>query len=358
MRDEDIVAAIESGKTHAEIAAEFGCNERTIRKRLAKMSPAPIIDAPIVRQSRLTNKDGEVLAQWDIRVPERTQEALRASWEALRATLVPLPPQAQVQQALSSRLKNQFVFSDVHIGLLPAETFKSNPEEAEFIITASFENMILRSPKAKSAILVVLGDWFHFDSLLPITPTSHNVLSASMNYSQMVESGIRVLRRLITAALFHHEEVEVVICEGNHDIATSHFLRMMFKALYENEPRIKFIDSDNPFYVQEFGRTFLGYHHGHIKGLKDEKELALMFASQFAKEWGNTERRFIHTGHLHHFVRKKVAGAHLIQHPTLAMLDSFAKRHGYDFEPSAICTTYSYDYGEVGTIIVSPDMLL
>jgi len=405
--DEEILAALTVGnKTKQEIADGLDISTRSLRKRCARMrregrinldgslpsqfpgmgreitkvtthldadghvnglhvtekpsygEHAQIIDAPIIRQSRYTGKDGEVIGQWDIRVPEATQQAQMALIEGFTATLTPLPPQAQLDGALSAQLRNQYVFSDVHVGCMADSDNPNSLEEDEELIAACFELMVARAPKAESATVVILGDWFHFDSLLPLTVASKNVLFANAHFPQMVKSGIRIMRRLLTAALFYHEVVEVVIAEGNHDPASALWMREMFKALYENEPRISFVDEDRPFSATVFGDTFLGYHHGHIKTIKNEKDLAIIFAAIFPELWGKTTNRYIHTGHLHHIEEKDVGGVSIRQHPTLSRLDNYAKRHAFLGTNAAICTTYSTRYGEVSRTYITPEMLM
>jgi hypothetical protein len=55
--------------------------------------------------------------------------------------------------------------------------------------------------------------------------------------------------------LAKHKNVHVILAEGNHDMASSVWLRTMFKALYENEPRITVDDSALPYYAHEFGNV-------------------------------------------------------------------------------------------------------
>jgi hypothetical protein len=86
-----------------------------------------------------------------------------------------------------------------------------------------------------------------------------------------------------------HEKVVVLMAEGNHDMASSVWLRVMFRALYENEPRVEVIDSELPYYCHQHGKTMLAFHHGH---LKKNDQLPLLFASQYPEVWGATTKRY------------------------------------------------------------------
>lgn len=144
------------------------------------------------------------------------------------------------------------------------------------------------------------------------------------------------------------------MAEGNHDMASSIWLRAMFKALYENEPRVEVIDSELPYYYYEHGSTMLCFHHGH---LSKNDALPLLFASQFAPVWGRTTKRYCHTGHRHHTEEKEHSGMTIIQHPTLAARDAYAARGGWISERQATSITYHTKYGQVARNTVTPEMV-
>src|SRR5690606_33898493 len=158
----------------------------------------------------------------------------------------------------------------------------------------AFARMISAAPEAKTAILNIQGDFLHSDGLLPVTPAHKNVLDQDGRFSKIVRAAIRVIRKLIRHALTRHERVHLIIAEGNHDEASSIWLRLMFDALYEEEPRLSVNDSELPFYVHQHGATMLAFHHGHKV---NNEQLPLLFAAQFPEMWGATKFRYCHTGH-------------------------------------------------------------
>jgi len=171
----------------------------------------------------------------------------------------------------------------------------------------------------------------------------------------MVRTAIRILRRVIDLALARHQTVFVVMAEGNHDLASSVWLRIMFGALYENEPRVRVIDSELPYYVHTHGETMLAFHHGHLT--KNER-LPLLFAAQYAREWGATTKRYAHCGHRHHEETKEHSGMKVVQHSTLAARDAYAARGGWMSERQATAYTYHSRWGQVGSVTVTPEMML
>jgi hypothetical protein len=192
------------------------------------------------------------------------------------------------------------------------------------------------------------------DSLEALTPTGKNILDVDSRFSKVVKTAIRILRYVISKALEKHEKVVVLMAEGNHDLASSVWLRHLFSILYENEPRVEVIDSELPFYSFAHGCVFLGWHHGH---LKKNEALPLLFASQFPIMWGETTKRYAHTGHRHHATMVEYSGMKVVQHSTMAARDSYASRHGWMSEREIQVFTYHKEFGQVGTNTVTPEML-
>ena len=187
-----------------------------------------------------------------------------------------------------------------------------------------------------------------------MTPTSNHILDADGRFSKVVTVAIRVLRTVVGLALQKHCKVVVLLAEGNHDTASSVWLRALFGALYESEPRVEVIDSPLPYYVYQHGSTMIGWHHGH---LRKPAELPLLFAAQFPTIWGATKKRYVHCGHRHHVEEKEHSGVHVIQHPTLAARDAYAARGGWIADRTVTAVTYHDRFGRYSTATVCPEML-
>lgn len=317
------------------------------------VAPGYVMDKVTIQRR---NEDGTF--RWERQSPdhEARQEALRAALAAMSEELPRLDP-IERPTATLAHLANLYVVTDYHVGMMAWRKEGGADWDlriAERLLLASFEQMIVSSPRARVGVLAQLGDFLHYDGLAPVTPSSGHVLDADGRYSKVVGVAIRVLRRVIDMMLMRHEEVHVIMAEGNHDMASSVWLRQMFAALYENEPRVSINDSELPFYAYRHGKTMLAFHHGHTK---KKEGLPLLFAAQFAEMWGATTKRYAHTGHMHHEDVKEYAGMRVIQHPTLAARDAYASRHGWLSERQASCVTYHDEFGKVGEVVVTPEML-
>ncbi len=306
------------------------------------------------------NRDGKPTGQWvKTRLDDRAADlvfrqavaAELADYERMDA--LPAP-------ALGMTLKNLlnlYTLTDCHVGMLAWHKEGGADWDlgiAERTLFGAFEQMILAAPPASVGVVNQLGDFMHYDGMTPVTPTSGHVLDADGRFSKMVATAIKLLRRIVDLALLKHERVVVVMAEGNHDIASSVWLRLMFRALYENEPRVEVLDSELPYYAIRHGKTMLAFHHGH---LKKPDQFPLTFAAQYAEMWGQTTKRYAHAGHQHHRYTKEHGGMTVTQHPTLAARDAYAGRGGWFAERAATVITYHDQFGQVAEQTVCPEML-
>lgn len=304
------------------------------------------------------DNDGKVRGQW---VKSKADDAAREQmlWDAYEVLAADLPKVAPMQplERCISDLITLYTLTDCHVGMYSWADETGDDWDldiAEQTLLGCFVEMIKATPDAEVGFINQLGDFLHYDSLLPLTPTSGHVVDADSRYSKMVTTAVRILRRVITMALEKHNKVVVLLAEGNHDLASSVWLRVMFKSLYENEPRVEIIDSPLPYYVYEHGKTMLAFHHGH---LKKNDQLPLLFATQFPELWGTTKWRYCHTGHRHHTDEKEHSGMYVVQHPTLAARDAYAARGGWQSNRLVTSITYHKEYGQVVRNTVVPEMM-
>ena len=353
-------------------AAAIGANYRRMQEALARLREAAARQghapghwnsgvAPGYLMGKVTvqrDAGGAVERTWERQSPDQDQAlaAARAAAAALAEDLPRLPPIAAPKIAAEA-LATVYTITDAHVGALAWRQEAGADWDlriAERTLTGCFDSLAASAPPAALGIVAQLGDFLHMDGLQPITPTSGHLLDADGRFSKVVQVAVSVLRRVVDRALSRHRKVIVLMAEGNHDMASSVWLRILFAALYENEPRVHVIESPLPYYAIQHGKTFLGWHHGH---LKKNNELPLLFAAQFPQFWGATTKRYVHTGHRHHVEEREHSGITVIQHPTLAARDAYAARGGWIAERQASAITYHSEYGQVARNTVVPEML-
>jgi hypothetical protein len=372
-RQKQILEAIERLGSARAAATELGMNiggasetYLAVKRKAAKFgySPdhdftRPVPDGYIAKGvSTYYNAEGKPAGQW-VKASLSHEALVDAMREAVEGFKDEIPPVVSIVAPVASEehLCNLYTFTDYHLGMLAWHQEGGsdwNISIAERTIIAALQQMIEQSPKAHTAVINIQGDFLHTDGKTPVTPASKHVLDADSRFPKIRKSAIRVIRSMVAMSLLRHQEVHLVIAEGNHDEESSGWLADLFSVHYEEEPRVTVNDSVLPFYVFEWGSTMLGIHHGHK--VKNES-LPLLFAAQFPQQWGRTTRREIHCGHRHHRDEKEYNGVTVVQHPTLAARDAYAARGGWIADRAAWAITYHKKYGAVGRVMITTEML-
>lgn len=312
------------------------------------------------RISTLYDAEGRVKQQWVIANEKKDNivNELNIIAEELKKEIRPCRSVISNCEISNSNLVNTYVITDYHLGALAwgEETRGENwdIDIAEDLLVSWFEKSIETSPKARTAIFAQLGDFLHWDGLMPVTPTSGHILDADTRFQLLVRVAIRVIIKITKMLLEKYENVHLLMAEGNHDISSSIWLREMLAHYFSDNPRITVDVSPDPYYCYEHGNTSLFFHHGHKSGLK---KLSSVFAGKFRDVFGRTKYSYAHTGHLHHVDVKEDNMMILEQHQTLAANDSHGSRGGYQSQRGALVITYHKKYGEVGRVRTTPEMV-
>lgn len=368
--NEDLSACLKEGMTDPEIAEMYGMSEHTVRVRrcaLARKGISPqhdwhrgVPEGYMIRGvSTQYDKDGNVMSQWvKSKVDHEQQlEIIKAVVESMRDEIPRAEPVNLWPADRNPDLMNLFVLTDYHLGMLSWGEESGEDWDvkiAEDLATRWLEAAIARAPDASVAVLAQLGDFLHWDGLDAVTPSSGHVLDADTRFEKLVRVAVRLIRRIINRLLETHDRVHVICAEGNHDMASSIWLREMLNVLYENEPRVSVDVNPDPYYCVQFGKVTLFFHHGHkVKmGAVDA-----VFAAKFRKEYGESTYSYAHLGHLHHSHLKESQLMVVEQHRTLAAKDAYASRGGWLSGRSAPVITYHREFGEVARATISPEMV-
>lgn len=308
--------------------------------------------------SALVDAEGRQVAKW---IKTRSDAdgqmaAFAAMVDALKEDLprvtIMMPP-----ASVEADLLNQFVVTDNHFGMLAwaEETGASyDLKIAEQLLLDWFAAAIAGAPQAHTAVLAQLGDLMHHDALESVTPAHRHVLDADSRLQKVIRVVIRTMRRIIDMLLQKHQHVHVVMASGNHDPASSAWLREMLAAMYENEPRITVDNSPMLYYAYDWGRTLLLYHHGHRRGVQN---VDATLAGIFREQYGRSKYAYAHVGHRHSDEGRKSSLMYIEQHETLAAPDAYAAGGGWLSGRSAKRITYHKEWGEVGRDTMRPEMV-
>lgn len=363
-------ADIAEGLGTTEIAEKHDMTTGAIRYRkrqLAKSGWSPEHDMTkevpepyaVKGTSTLYDKDGNVVMQWVKTALDREQELalLQEAVDAISETITPEVARPYGGGPAPAELLNLFILTDYHLGMLAWSEETGDDWDmkiAEDLLVKWFAAAIASAPPAQVAIFGQLGDFLHWDGLDAVTPSSGHVLDADTRFQKLVRVAIRAQRRIISMLLEKFPQVHVVCAEGNHDMASSIWMRELLHVLYADEPRVTVDRSPDPYYCYEHGETALFFHHGHKR---KAEQLETVLVAKFREVYGRTKHAYAHVGHLHH--KKVLESAIMVveQHQTLAAKDAYASRGGWLSERSASVITYHTRYGEVARFTISPEML-
>jgi len=373
-RELEYIAAIEQHGTQRAAAEALGVGRTAVSQamkaaalRAAKRGLSPDHDmthpaAPgfsVSGTSTMYGPDGDIKAQW-VKTRQDQTEIVQQLLETLENyEFKPVDP-IQCQRAANEDLCTLYTITDFHLGMYAwaAETGDDwDLEIATREFVGAIQEMVEGSPDSEFGILNIQGDFLHWDGLDAVTPTSRHIVDADTRFAKLVEMSLDVIMASISLLLVKHEKVKVLICEGNHDLVGSLWIRKAIKKIYIKNPRIEIDDTEFPFYAHLHGNIMLGFHHGHkVKN----KSLPALFSSEprFRKMWGLADYCYIHTGHYHQTEQDmaEAGGAIVERHPTLSSRDAYASRGGYVSWRAAHAITYHKDYGEYRRVTVTPKM--
>jgi len=313
----------------------------------------PTAGLAVKGKTTLINAEGRVITQHIMeRADDKARaEAMSAAFQGFKDKLPrakPVLPPTHTE----GDLLNQYTITDHHLGALAwnEETGAGDYDLriGEQLILDWFAAAIAQSPNAKRAVFAQLGDFLHYDSFKSLTPEHGHLLDSDSRYPKMVRAAIRIIRTVVRMLLEKHEQVDVIMCDANHDPAGEVWLRESFAAFYEDEPRVNFDTNPGTYSVIEHGNVSLFYHHGHRRGTKNVDSIMV---GKYREIYGRTKYSYAHTGHRHADELRTTDLMKVEQHETLAAPDAYGSN--WLSGRSAKVITYHKNYGEDGRVILS-----
>jgi len=349
-----------------ELAKSIGKAGRTVRgwiEKSRKIINNKGYDVPqthfVKGYSTLYDGAGNIKQEW-VKTDIEKQDAYEAIREAVENLTDEMPREKPVKlpKINNNDLASCYVLTDYHLGQLSWGDECGEDWDMEIayeLINNWFGSAIKSAPNSHTGILCQLGDFLHWDGMEAVTPSSGHILDADSRFPKLVDLSIKALRIIIKMMLEKHKHVHVILAEGNHDMASSIWLRSLFTALFENDPRVTIDNTHSPFYCFEWGLTSLFFHHGHKKRIG---QISTVFAGMYREVFGRTKYSYGHMGHLHHIDVKEDQLMVIEQHPTLSAKDAHSARGGYSSKRGANVVTYHKKYGEVSRMTIRPEMVM
>lgn len=362
-RQWEILQTLDSAGSERKAAEKLGVHRKTVSKakkavlaKAAKQGYSPehdlshkIPDGYKLRgASTLYDRDGNQVLQW-VKTTEdaaRLEVLAREIVEALSDDL-PKFKATSVPENTRDDLAACYPVGDHHFGMLSWRDETGEDYDLQIgqkLLHDATDHLISVSPACGNAVIAILGDFLHYDSMEAVTPAHKNILDADSRYPKMIRAAIQSIRYMIDECLKKHGLLHVIIEIGNHDPSSSIFLAECLYNVYENEPRITIDRSPSHYHYWQFGKNLVGVHHGDKTKLD---KLPIIMATDRPVEWGASLYRYWWTGHVHHDEIKEICGVKCESFGILPPVDAYAHAAGYRAARSMKAIVLHKEFGEV-----------
>ena len=203
--------------------------------------------------------------------------------------------------------------SDMHFGLNSDEDYKDLQKEIADKILNTYEEILF----------TIHGDYFHVDNFLNTTEKGTRI--DDVDFREGIQAGYRFIVPLLELALENSPNVKVVYLKGNHAPSVDF---MFVDALEKRYSQIEFDTTLDEFKHAWLGTHSIFMHHGDK--VKNPTKLHQIMTAHFAKEWGESQSRYLITGHLHHEKSLSFAGVTWYQLQSPSKHSSYDKTNGFD----------------------------
>jgi hypothetical protein len=260
--------------------------------------------------------------------------------ESAFAGIAPAPIIPSPDRTLAD-LVTIYPIADAHIGMMAwgKETGEDyDTAKACSRLTRWIGRAVASSPASETAIVIGVGDLTHADDQTNQTPRSKHALDVDTRHFKTMDMTIAAIGSAIETAAQKHEKVIVPILPGNHDMHSYMAILFAMHERYRDNPRIEIVKRPGEFFVRRFGKLLIAAHHGDKA--KPER-IVLMLSDSHAEDWGQTKKRVLFTGHLHHLKSADIGGVEWEQLRAMTAKDGYAVSHAYAARAELQAITYN-----------------
>lgn len=358
MGERPVPPGFEISKTTTVIGADGKVQREFIQQR---PEHGAVFDVPEAHEikgvSALVDADGRVVQRWIKTREDARHNDLREAILAVFAEYsgpAALPP---APEYTDGDLLTVLPVVDLHLGLYAWAREAGADYDVQIgsdLLRRSVSNLVSRSARSETALILDLGDYFHADSSDNRTKRSGNPLDVDTRYARVLQVGYELVVETVELALQKHSKVVYRKLPGNHDDETSLMLAISIAAHFRNEPRVVVDTDPSRFFMYRFGKVMIAATHGDMLRMGD---MAGFMATNWPREWGETEYRYGYTGHIHHEKSKVANGVKLESFNTLAAKDAWNHGMGFTSPRNAVSITMHKEFGEIDRLTVNLPML-
>ena len=242
--------------------------------------------------------------------------------------------------------------TDFHWGKRGEKYNRTIARDRLFDTTDRMLDRLVRLGAPDQIVLVLGSDGLHID-----TATSETTRGTKMDCDGSPEELASSWVQLCAAYVDRVRQVAPVrlhVIPGNHDTYTSILLRSALFGWFRMIDDVEVVQNTSSRQYYLYGRSLLVFLHGDIGSSRDWVELA---SSEARQEWGQTDRTFVFTGHLHtERELEQRAGAIVYRMPSLAGADRWHKKMGYVGNRKALAAyVVDQERGVIATLIEPAD---
>lgn len=363
----EAVEAAYGNKTNA--AQALGIPPGTLRNRLitawtlyGKAPGVPTVPLPagtnIGKTTMQVDARGNVTQQWARLHP--SQEQMESFVDSMLERVDKKGPTIPTPKVKGDIL--QVIIGDPHAGMYAWAKETGSDYDIDIFLKlhlGAIRQLIDRAPPCKEIILTWLGDLMHSDSKLGVTKSGH-ILDMDGRFGAIIDAVQQCVNGAIEYAARKCSKVTAVFCSGNHDHQSTSWIQRLVSAWWRNTKHVDIpVFEGNRHYLRR-GAVLLGVHHGDkIAG----NRLAHLMATE-CKDWSETRHRYYDCGHVHHskklapaFDTEEHPGCIVEYHRVMAGLEAYGHEAGYCASRAMTARILSEKYGNIGTLVVTPEML-
>lgn len=294
------------------------------------------------------HKDHWVISAMVTRVEPRTEDILSKVIAEFNPRYTPLGEIFLNKEILFPSL-GVLSIQDLHFGK------DGNKDVAKDFKNAVSTLMIkaYKSHYIKKVIYVFGGDLLNMDTFYGGT-TKGTPVDNDMRAQDAYQTAFDCLFWSINYIKQFCEELHVVYLPGNHDRLSSYHMAHALSKVFQSDDKIVFDAHYSERKVVTWGSNFFGFEHGDVSS----RNTPLVYATEFATEWGSTIYRTCYTGHWHkrktmEYVSEDEIHGFAVKHlPSLSRSDYWHYHNKFiGSKRQAVLEMHDYDKGKIGEFI-------
>lgn len=377
---EILTAVIAAEGNYAAAAKAIGCSQsnightvKRIEAKAAIKGYAPQMGAThgaaegfqFVKTTVQRDAEGNIQRTWDRFAQDKEQlvDIYSEIMDELLEGYKPFEPRPINRETYDSDVIPFYNIGDAHMGMMAHELEVGENFDLKIAtreLKYALDRIISDTPSRERCVINDLGDATHYENLEGVTQHSGHMLDCDGRFVKMVEAYLDLMIFAIERALEVHENVDVIINQGNHSRTNDLWAVRCLKRMFAHEPRVNVIDNSSVFIAYRMGKTLVLTHHSDK--CKPDRLIDVLI-NDFREDYGETTHHYIWVGHIHHNHSKdEFRGIKVESFNILANKDRYAHDGGWRSGQSISRVDLHREYGEVGratlNITAVRDMIL